>query len=360
MESSIQLLAGQQTAFERIKAFLENENDVFILKGYAGTGKTTLIKYITDYLKDRNLYEILAPTGRAAKILRNKTNAGKTIHSQIFSGELICKEHLSEDKSKKNFVFIFPVKTETTTLKTIIVDESSMVSDTKMESDFLQFGSGKLLTDLLEYKNNCGIKKIIFIGDPAQLPPVGDNHSNALEEQYFTRKGLKTESYELTEVIRQNTDSKILTEAIKIRQLLKQDTQSRLNFILETDEKEIVSLDSSEMVRKYTELFPIPEFNNGIMICYSNKRAYELNTAIREIYFPEQKTVKPGDILLVNTNNQKTGLLNGDLVKVLEVGEIEDHKNIPVTIDKEKRHITLSFRDIKLFYINSEGPVEIN
>ncbi len=358
--TTFSLLPAQQSAFEQIKAFLDNDSDVFILKGYAGTGKTTLIKYIADYLQDKNLYEILAPTGRAAKILRQKTNSGRTIHSYIYSGDLVCKEKFNEDKSKKNFVFVFPVKAESTTLKTIIIDESSMVSDTETETDFLKFGSGKLLSDLLEYKKNCGVKKLIFIGDPAQLPPVGDSRSYALDDNYFVEKGYKTEVCELTEVVRQKSESKILSEAIKIRQLLQQDKSLRVNYVLEADDNEIVSLDITETIKQYTDLFPVPDINNSIMICYSNKRTCELNVAAREVYFPGQKTVQTGDILLVNTNNHKTGLLNGDMVKVLEVGSIDEHKNIPVTIEKEKRHISLKFRDVKLCYVDSEGPREID
>ncbi len=357
---TFELLPAQQSAFERIKAFLESDNDVFILKGYAGTGKTTLIKYIADYLQDETYYEILAPTGRAAKILRNKVKSGRTIHSHIYSGDLICKEKYNEDKSKKNFTFVFPVKAEATTLKTIIIDESSMVSDTEMETEFFKFGSGKLLTDILEYKKNCGIKKLIFIGDPAQLPPVGDSCSHALDVNYFISKGYKTEGYELTEVVRQHSESKILSESVKMRALLKQPKNTRHTFTLETDGDEIVSVKPSEIIKQYTDLFPVPDVNNSIMICFSNKRAFELNIAAREVYYPDQTTVQPGDILLVNSNNHKTGLLNGEMVKVLEVYGIEERKNIPVTIEKEKRHISLKFRNVKLCYVDDEGPREID
>lgn len=355
---TFELLPAQQSAFDRIKAFLTDDKDVFILKGYAGTGKTTLIKYIANYLRDRKLYEILAPTGRAAKVLRTKTNSGATIHSHIYSGDLICKEIFNDDKSKKNFKYVFPIKAESTTLRTIIVDESSMVSDTEIEGEFFKFGTGRLLSDMLTYKKNCGIKKMIFIGDPAQLPPVGDSRSHALDENYFIERGYKTDCYELTEVVRQQSESKILEEATKIRNLLNQTPKNRQNFIIESDGKEIVALAPSEIVRQYTNDFPIPELDNSIMICFSNQRAYELNQAARMVYFPDHNTVQPGDILLVNTNNRQLGLLNGDMVKVLEVGETEVHKNIPVSIEKEKRHIDLVFRNIKIIFPSNDIQLE--
>lgn len=359
-ETTITLLPGQQVAFDRIKAFLTDDKDVFILKGYAGTGKTTLIRYIVNYLQDRKLYEILAPTGRAAKILRTKTNSGATIHSHIYSGDLTCIEIFNEDKSKKTFKYVFPIKAESTTLRTIIVDESSMVSDTEFEDEFFKFGTGRLLSDMLTYKRNCGIKKMIFIGDPAQLPPVGDSHSHALDENYFIERGYKTDCYELTEVVRQQSKSKILEEATKIRNLLNQTPKSRQNFTIESDGKEIIELSPSKIIRQYTNDFPIPELGNSIMICFSNRHAYELNKAARTVYFPNQNTVQPGDILLVNTNNRQLGLLNGDMVKVLEIGETEVHKNIPVSIEKEKRHIDLIFRNIKIISHSNDKNIETN
>lgn len=107
------LLPQQQSAFTEIQAFLNNDVDVFILKGYAGTGKTTMIKHIVDYLNEqKKQYSVMAPTGRAAKVLRDKVGSGVTIHKAIYGKELTCIEVGDEDKSKKSFRFVFPIKEE--------------------------------------------------------------------------------------------------------------------------------------------------------------------------------------------------------------------------------------------------------
>ena len=146
------LTPQQSTIFAQIKDFLSNKSDIFVLKGYAGTGKTTLISAISDYLKESQIrYCVLAPTGRAAKVLREKVGLGKTIHSEIFSSELKCIIPEDDDESKKSFLYVFPLITQPSDKKVIIVDESSMISDMMQSNEFLQFGSGRLLSDLLEY-----------------------------------------------------------------------------------------------------------------------------------------------------------------------------------------------------------------
>ena len=148
----ISLSPTQQEVFDLIKEFLDNDVDIFILKGYAGTGKTTMIKFIVEYLLSQNkTFEIMAPTGRAAKVLRSKMNHGHTIHSSIYSNRLECKEVENEDKSKKSFRFYFPLIETSSGVDTVIVDECSMISDVESHNEFYSFGSGRLLTDLLNY-----------------------------------------------------------------------------------------------------------------------------------------------------------------------------------------------------------------
>ena len=126
----ITLTQQQSEIFTKIKNFFSNDSDIFVLKGYAGTGKTTLIGEICGFLRENQLpYSILAPTGRAAKVLREKVGDGKTIHSEIFSNELQCVIPEDGDESKKSYHYIFPLITLPSDKYTIIVDESSMISD---------------------------------------------------------------------------------------------------------------------------------------------------------------------------------------------------------------------------------------
>lgn len=356
------LTPSQQQAFNKIQSFLQNGSDVFILKGYAGTGKTTLIKYVVENLRAQNKNcQILAPTGRAAKVLRDKMGAGITIHKGIYSRELECIEVESEDKSKKSFRYVFPlINHNNSNTEIVIVDESSMISDVEDIGEFYQFGSGRLLKDLLEYVNVCGIKKLIFVGDPAQLPPVTDNHSRALDRDYLEEKGLKVDTYELTKVIRQSEDSPILNESIKMRELLEMPKAQRSNFCINPVGDSIIEIPFEEVVKTYTNHSPVPEVDNCILISFSNRQCYELNMAIREVLFPGKLIVQIGDVLIINANNYSHGidLFNGDMIKVLNVGGAETHTNIPVTINKEKRHIDITFRDVEIIYPNSNVVIK--
>lgn len=350
------LTKSQQTAFDKIKDFLHNDSDIFVLKGYAGTGKTHLIKYITRYLDDSKMpYEVLAPTGRAAKVLRDRVGKGRTIHSCIFNFDIICTNEDEEevDESANSYQLFFPIVEQKQDYQIMIIDESSMISNVKTQNEYLTFGSGVLLNDLLQFANVCGINKLIFVGDPAQLPPVMDPHSYALDPDYLSRLGHKVESVELTDVVRQEDNNAILAQATKLRDLLALPRKSRHNLSLEADGKDIIELQAGALPETFTDEFPVPEVGNGITVCFSNKRCFQVNQAIRSIIFPGEETVQVGDIVIINNNNYKSygiQIFNGDMAKVTRVGEIELHPNVPVTIKGEKRHVDLAFRDIDLFF----------
>ena len=350
------LTSSQQVAFDKIKDFLGNDSDVFVLKGYAGTGKTHLIKYITRYLDDNKTpYEVLAPTGRAAKVLRDRVGKGRTIHSCIFNFDIICTNEDEDevDESANYYQLFFPIVEQKQDYQIMIIDESSMISNVKSQNEYLTFGSGVLLNDLLQFAKVCGIKKIIFVGDPAQLPPVMDPHSYALDADYLSSLGHKVECVELTDVVRQEGDNAILTQATKLRDLLALPKKSRHNLSLDADGKDIIELKAGELSKTYTDEFPVPEVGNGITVCFSNKRCFEVNQAIRSIIFPGEETVQVGDIVIINNNNYKSyglQIFNGDMAKVTRVGEVECHPNVPVTIKGEKRHVDLEFRDIDLYF----------
>ena len=203
------LTTQQQKVLDSINAFLNSDVSIFILKGYAGTGKTTMISHIIDEVTKINKMPILmAPTGRAARVLESKTKKeASTIHRRIYELDTIETQEDSDD-----IRYIFPLKEEEYKAKDhiCIVDESSMIGTREVHNELFEFGTGSLLNDLLTYVAPHRGGKVIFIGDPMQLPPVGDNTSNALDEKFFSEHGLKVTTCELTEVVRQNEGSAIL------------------------------------------------------------------------------------------------------------------------------------------------------
>lgn len=368
----LKLYPQQQQALDAIRNFLESDTQVFILKGYAGTGKTTMIKALIPVLQNLNKQvQLMAPTGRAAKILKSKTGlSATTIHSAIYAGpsltsvrhnevgELIKMEdytYKDKEESRKHDIMqlwfgIDPKHYDgyIPERAVYIVDEASMVSSRKVEQEVFHFGSDILLDDLLEYAELLKGGKIIFVGDPAQLPPVGDNRSAALDEEYFSAKNISVATFELTDVIRQERDSAILENAMMVRDVLKQQKRNTLSFHRKPDETEDIS--ATDIVIKFTELYPEPLFGSAAILCYSNRATKGYNDAIRTHYFSGEKYIQPGDILQVVRNCYSVGLFNGDFVRVLDVSPNTETQSAPVwtKIGGKREVISLTFRDITI------------
>lgn len=376
--SIIQLHPQQQQALDAICDFLNSENEIFILKGYAGTGKTTMIKAMLPKLHNLGKQTtLMAPTGRAARVLMSKTGEkASTIHRTIYSmnrltsvchdenGELIkMVDHFyngQQDNRKHDVVELwFGLNQDRATdynpqNAVYIVDEASMVSSRKTTNELFHFGSDVLLDDLLEYAELSKGGKVIFIGDPAQLPPVGDNRSAALSEDYFKEKGIGVASFSLTDVVRQTKDSVILENAMMLRNLLQ--TQPRNTLTFNRSDNEVEDVLATTMVAKYIEMYPEPAFGETAIICYSNKMAKGYNDAIRSYYYPGEKNVRAGDILQVVKNfyrvddalQSRDALYNGDFVRVLDVSPEVETQSAPVwTKPGNKREvISLQFRDV--------------
>ena len=193
--SPYNLTEGQSQLVKELASFLESKDEnVFLLNGYAGTGKTFISKGLTEYFQSigRN-FILAAPTGKAAKVIAKKTQVGAyTIHSTIYDMERI-QEYTEDDlEGSQTYKLYATIKVNLASADTVyIIDEASMVADVYHEDEFLRFGSGFLLSDLMSYINldhNDHHKKIIFIGDNAQLPPIGMSFSPALNKEYLTKK----------------------------------------------------------------------------------------------------------------------------------------------------------------------------
>lgn len=363
---NLTLSEDQYKAFKKITEFLSSSEDIFLLKGYAGSGKTTILKGLIKYIESlQKEFQVMAPTGRAARILQNKTNFGTTIHKGIYNFlKLIIK---NEGKlGEENYKYIYPIRQEYSIGKIFIIDEASMISNKENKQEFWQCGTDILLEDLLTFsriKEKEINNKIIFVGDPAQLPPVGDNQSSALSLEFFKNKNLTVNEIEMTQVMRQ-TDNLILKNATKIRNLIKETKKYELTFDYNKDDFIKLTNINIEIVSKYVDLFPIPELGQGVIIAYSNKQCLNYNQSIRSHIFAGKQEITVGDILLICNNSYTQELMNGDMVKVMEVApELIERKNIPVYEKyKDGRSVkkpqNLSFRKIKVRSENSDTEKE--
>lgn len=344
----MELTNQQQRIFDGIKEFLDSDASVYILRGYAGTGKTTMVKAIADYVSQKRLVALMAPTGRAARVLTQKTGHGATtIHKAIYGKASLATKEV-DDIAASEFKLCFPInKLEEKIVA--IVDEASMLCSKTVEQELFRFGTDNLMEDLLTFVRPSFGGKIIFVGDPAQLPPVGESDSLALNEEYFTDKGLKVMTGELTEVLRQKGESAILQNAMKIRGLLQTEQRNRLVF--EEKDGEVESLSGEELLGKYWDIRKTGE-KESVVICFSNQSAYQYNKDIREsLYGGDVSELKSGDKLMVVQNNYQLDRMNGEFVTVLSVGE-KVQQSAPVYVQeggcRVKKILTMHFQYIEI------------
>lgn len=338
-----------------IKAFLNSDASVFILRGYAGTGKTTMVKVIADYIKQSRQLAMMAPTGRAARVLATKTgHKAVTIHKAIYA-----KAHIEPKKVKdiaeSEYKFVFPInESENGGNIVAIVDEASMVCSRKIEHKLFIFGTDNLMEDLLTFvRPNFG-GKVIFVGDPAQLPPVGESVSNALRAEYFKEKGLKVVEAELTEVLRQKGDSVILKNAMMIRDLLQKDKRNQLVFEEQKDDVEMVP--SEQFLDKYLKYRKESGRHDSVIICYSNKSANRYNRDIRKSLYGGDVPLRENDILLITQNNYRLNRMNGEFVPVLSVGA-RTQQSAPVyaQIGGKRQRIVITLNFIQVTVPDGDG-----
>ncbi len=300
----------QQTAIEKFSEFVNSDNDVFILSGYAGTGKTTLMKSMIDSLHSSKEFlhnaVLMAPTGRAAVVLGRKTERpAATIHRTIFEiekgAQVIAGKMrfiLRKNKDSENTIYF--------------VDESSMISNMPSDNDMFKFGSGCLLQDLLQY---CNGRKIVFVGDSAQLPPVGQVTSPALDETILMNEyNCKVMSACLREVVRQDKDSGIYNNSISIREAIESSSYNEFNIIEGADVRQ-----SPNLFEDYTSVVNGTVDINSVIITYSNALALDYNKRVRATLFNRTtERLVAGDLIIISRNNYayNTELFNGTILSV--------------------------------------------
>jgi len=229
--SELVLTKDQSQAVEKLQNFLDGKQQIFVLQGYAGSGKTTMLTGIVKYLNNiHRPVQLMAPTGRAAKVIHDKTKTdATTIHKGIYSfddlKEIEDSTQEKNDEKSSSFLYEFKLRQDENNLnKVFVIDEASMISNNLSQGEFFRFGSGYLMNDLVTYSRLSDSQlntKIIFVGDPAQLPPIGMSFSPALSEMYLTEK-FKTipQITELKEVKRQDSNNGILKSASNIRKAM--------------------------------------------------------------------------------------------------------------------------------------------
>ena len=358
-----ELSDGQKELVKTLDHFLRgNEENVFLLKGYAGTGKTFISKGLVKYFKiiGRN-FILAAPTGKAAKVISKKAEAqAYTIHKTIYSSHTIKEYSVDSIPGTETFKFYAPLALNLLSADTVyIVDEASMISDVYQENEFFRFGSGFLLNDLMKYVNldhNDHRKKIIFIGDDAQLPPVGMKISPALDAGYLHRKyQAKTVQFMLTDVVRQKKDSGILKNAKELRSLLSSNFINQLEMRLNFDD--VQKIEHENLIKDYLRACDWKINDDAIVIAHSNKSVNDYNQSVREYFFPDnQGKIRPGDKIIVNNNNSSYGIFisNGDFGIIRKVLGHSESK--PVTLKRknektglvENIEVILKFRNVEI------------
>lgn len=314
----------QDIFLQKAAEFITNQqqDELFVLKGYAGTGKTTIISTIVNHLFEaKKKYVLLAPTGRAAKVIANYSQKPAfTIHKRIYfpkkgsGGGMLFT--LQQNKFK-NTIFI--------------VDEASMISDAPAESKMYENGS--LLDDLIQYVYTGTDCKMILIGDTAQLPPVNMDISPALDiDKLGTEYFMNVQHIELDEVMRQELDSGILYNATELREILKSEFFDTFQFKVKGF-KDIVRLqDGYDIQDAINNAYSNYSIEDTAFIVRSNKRANQYNQQIRGRILWRESELAAGDYMMVVKNNyfwleekSEAGFIaNGDIIEILEIFSIQE------------------------------------
>lgn len=284
----------QEFALKSLSEFLlaPRNEAVFLLRGYAGTGKTSLVAALVrtlDKLQQKSV--LLAPTGRAAKVFSAYAqHPAFTIHKKIY-----------RQQSFSNEMNNFSVNDNLTTHTLYVVDEASMISNEGLSGSM--FGTGRLLDDLVQFVYSGQGCRLLLMGDTAQLPPVGEEQSPALFADVLKGYGLEVLEADLTQVVRQERQSGILWNATRLRQLIAEESCYSLPKIRITGFADIKVLPGNELIDELSSCYDCDGPDETIVICRSNKRANIYNSGIRAQVLWREDELNTGDLLMVAKNN---------------------------------------------------------
>lgn len=297
------------------------QDAAFILKGYAGTGKTSLVGALVKTLGELNRkFVLLAPTGRAAKVFsRYAGHSAYTIHRKIYRQKTFSNEtdnFVMGDNLLKNTLFI--------------VDEASMVANEGLSG--ASFGTGRLLDDLVQYVYSGSGCRLMLVGDTAQLPPVGEDESPALSVSVLEGYGLHVEECALTQVVRQKTASGILYNATALRLKLGGGDCFSPPVLRTRGFADVRALPGSELTEAIGECYDRAGMDETIIVCRSNKRANLYSRGIRNSILYREDELNAGDVLMVAKNNYFWGrgckeldfIANGDVAVVRRVRRVRE------------------------------------
>ena len=313
---------SQKKVVEKLSEYLSSSeySRIFVLNGYAGTGKTTLISALVAVLRETGVKSVLlAPTGRAAKVLtRYSGQQAFTIHKRIYrqrtNADYESKYSLDMNK-EQGAVFI--------------VDEASMLSDSSGDGQI--FGSGSLLEDLITYVRKGRDCRLILVGDNAQLPPVGADYSPALEPSALLHYGDVTYT-SMDDVVRQSVESGILFNATMVRCMLENNLCEIPRFDL--SRPDIEAIDGGEFLEKLQDCYDTYGRDETIVVTRSNKRANRFNEGVRRYILSAEEAIESGDMLMVVKNNYHyteriencpmSFIANGDIARLKKIRRFED------------------------------------
>jgi len=309
----------------RLADFLSSEKDdsLFMLKGYAGTGKTTIVSALVKILPLLGRRSVLlAPTGRAAKVLAGySSHQAFTIHRKIYFARTTSDGNLALTLQENHHRHTY-----------FIVDEASMIQNIETTGEANLFAYRNLLDDLFFYVGNGENCRLILVGDIAQLPPVGQPVSQALDTEFLEQKyQKKVELYELTEVVRQSRDSGILANATHLRKKIASNSPVTPLF-LPGDFSDIKRVNAVEMEELIQDAYANDGQADTVVITRTNKRANIYNQEIRRRILYLDSELTAGELLMVVRNNyfwlpqdSESGFIaNGDIIEVLRIKNIHE------------------------------------
>lgn len=321
----------QDTLLRKVADFVSSDDDdIMVVNGYAGTGKTTAISSVISVMKEFGTKcVLLAPTGRAAKVLSSYSGQpAYTIHKHIYRQKSVGGDGFGQ----------FTLAPNKDKMTLFVVDEVSLIGiDTGQQQSSTSFGSGNLLDDLISFVRSGVECKVILIGDSAQLPPVGLDASPALLRDYMLMMG-GVEFAELTSVVRQQKESGILENATHIRNLINEleagvGVMDCFDLQLCTDGFEDVErISGGDLIEKISDAYANYDEDDTIVLCRSNKRAIKYNMGIRStVQFKEERLVRDDKLMIVKNCYQFVEgiegmdyIANGDIAKLQRISKFEE------------------------------------